>query len=104
MRQHGAPLLIEPGKRVGIFSLAGEMDLSNASLIAELDVPRGCSAVMLELARVTFMDGSGVAAICRLAQRLGPGGRLTLAHPSPSVARILNLTRVGDTQGIVLEP
>lgn len=56
-------------------------------------VDGGCRHVDLDLTDVSFMDCAGVNALlwCR-AHAAGSGGRVTIAHVSRSVDRILSLT------------
>ncbi|MEY4982699.1 MAG: hypothetical protein RIR62_965 [Pseudomonadota bacterium] len=50
--------------------------------------------VVLDLARVDFLDSSGLGALVALRQLLGAGRPLELAGLTPPVARVLRLTRM----------
>lgn len=79
-----------------LLRLRGEVDISAVADVRAAvvrAVAGGCRDIDLDLADVSFMDCAGVGVVlwCREhAER--SGGRLTLTHVSPSVARILALT------------
>ena len=78
-------------------SVSGEIDASNASAfadglqaaIAESDRP-----IVLDLARVTFMDSSGIRELVNARESAGP--RLRVAALHRSVRRILELASLLD--------
>jgi anti-anti-sigma factor len=81
-----------------IVTFAGELDVTNAAE-AEQAMRRAwqgqVSHVVFDLTRLTFMDSAGVRILVR-ARRQAAEHRLSiaLAGPTPSVARILELTGV----------
>jgi anti-sigma B factor antagonist len=50
--------------------------------------------VVLDLARVGFMDSTGLGALVRVAKGRGGRAPLELAAPSPAVRKVLELTRM----------
>jgi anti-sigma B factor antagonist len=75
---------------------AGEIDMSTAgqmrdSLVAAWN--EHPSAVVVDLAAVTFMDSSGIAALVEARNRaVEAGGSLTVVNPQPMVRRVLAVT------------
>lgn len=54
----------------------------------------GERSLVLDLARVDFVDSSGLGALVALLKRMGAEGSLALASVRPPVARLLALTRL----------
>ncbi|MCZ4508205.1 STAS domain-containing protein [Streptomyces sp. ActVer] len=79
-----------------VVRLCGEIDiLTAAPLSVRLDaLTAGPSPeLVLDLRPVTFIDCSGLAALCRARKRTRiRGGRLRLVTGSPSILRLLRLT------------
>src|SRR5262245_23480655 len=74
---------------VTVLALAGELDMSTTSLLDEaLDGLDSQRAIVLDLARLTFIDSHGLRAIFGHAATR----ELILARPHPHVARVLALT------------
>lgn len=75
--------------------VAGEMDLSNADLLASLideEVRRGRRLVRLDLSRLTFCDCAGLRAIVQAHERLlRVRGSLVLIGARSAVFRLLEL-------------
>ena len=74
--------------------LTGELDMSSTSILCkELDRIGGSSrAVILDMAGVDFIDSSGIAVICGEQYTLqNDFCELTIANPSASVRRVLDL-------------
>jgi anti-anti-sigma factor len=75
---------------------AGEIDMSTAgqmqaSLNAALDDHP--SGLVVDLAAVTFMDSSGIAALVHAHNRAAEAGAtLTVVDPQPIVRRVLEIT------------
>jgi anti-sigma B factor antagonist len=58
-----------------LLRVTGEMDLNTCPrLDAALHLPTGCTAVLLDLSEVSFMDSSGLNLLLRLRLRLQRGG------------------------------
>jgi anti-sigma B factor antagonist len=89
------------GTRVGNayhFAVEGELDLFAAPQLeaALQQVPRAGVCVYVDVAGVTFVDSTGVAAFAAVAQRVrAHGGTMMLAGSNPHVLRILELTGLG---------
>lgn len=81
-----------------VVELRGEIDIQTAPLVsARLDaLTAGPSPeLVLDLRSVTFIDCSGLAALCRARTRvLSRCGRLRLVSGSPRLMRILRLTNL----------
>lgn len=54
----------------------------------------GPSRVVLDLARVQFLDSSGLGAIVAVKKLLGPDRALELAGLTPTVEKVFRLTRM----------
>ena len=78
---------------VAVVSAAGEVDLATAGDLerAVVDAVRaGCLQVSLDLARVSFLDCSGLRGVLGAHQQLARlGGRLRIVALSPAVERVL---------------
>ncbi|WP_055614253.1 STAS domain-containing protein [Streptomyces phaeochromogenes] len=81
---------------ITVVRLCGEIDILTATpLSVRLDgLTAGPSPeLVLDLRSVTFIDCSGLAALCRARNRMRiRDGRLRLVTSSPSVLRLLRLT------------
>ena len=77
-----------------VFSIAGELDLSNADAVRsaiEEGLSPGTPKVVFELSDLQFMDSSGIALLASLAQSVP---EVELRHPTDIVRRILEITGV----------
>ncbi len=77
-----------------VVMLTGELDISSTSILREELHRIGSSsrAVILDMAAVDFIDSSGIAVICSEHHTLqNDFCQLTIANPSASVRRVLNL-------------
>ncbi len=95
----GDPLDIRNEDGVVVAQLRGEIDLSNAKMIAgEIgsSVPNDATGVVLDLTDVTYLDSSGVHLVFDLNERLhGRQQRLALSLPEGSrIGRVLQLVNV----------
>ncbi|PWU45864.1 anti-sigma factor antagonist [Micromonospora sp. S4605] len=83
--------------------LAGELDLSTAGeLVAVLDrlAEAGTHRLLVDLSGLTFCDSTGIAAFVRGDNRAAAaGGWLRLTGATGRVARLLQLTGLGDILG-----
>ena len=50
--------------------------------------------VVLDMARVDFLDSSGLGAVVAVMKLLGPGRKLELAGLTPTVEKVFRLTRM----------
>lgn len=76
-----------------LLHLSGELDAASASTLASALDPltsRG-GVVGLDLAELTFMDSTGIKALCEASERLGERGRVVLFNPPAFVFRILEI-------------
>jgi len=89
-----------------ILALEGEVDIMSApefGAFFETMIDRGHRSVVLDLARLRFMDASGLAVIARGADRLEvTGGTLTIRTPIAMIGRMLAIT--GFARLVELEP
>jgi len=79
----------------GVVSVSGELDLHTVGqLKQELDAAASLAdRVVLDLARVTFMDSTALGAIVVAHRRLrGAGGDLTLVSDDPRTVRLFAIT------------
>jgi anti-sigma B factor antagonist len=81
-----------------VFELSGEVDiLAAARITGRLDALTSAlhPDLILDLRAVTFIDCSGLSLLIRARRRvLERGGRLRVVSDSPSVLRLLRLTRL----------
>ncbi len=80
-------------------ALSGELDAHTAPLLAEqfAELPPGEGNVVLDIAKVEFMDSSGLRVIIDVHQRAADSGRsLVLRHPSAAVQRLLEISGLSD--------
>ena len=97
--ERGPGLVVEPATEVAggrvVVRAAGELDMSTApTLLAELTrvAGSGCTHVDLDLLRVRFCDGSGLAVLLEGRRRIAEGGGgVTVHDPCPSLRRILDI-------------
>jgi anti-sigma B factor antagonist len=88
---------LETGDRAYLVSVDGELDLYSAPrLQAELDaLAADAPDVVLDLARVTFVDSTALGAILASGRRLKEaGGRLALVAANDSTRKLLGLVGV----------
>lgn len=86
---------LAPGRDRSYLALLGELDMSAPSMLdgAVEAVAQAGDGVIIDLARVTFLDGMGMRALMDLTQRLADRGVSVSfgAAPTP-VSRYLRLT------------
>ena len=54
----------------------------------------GASHLTIDMARVTFVDSSGLGALVALRKAVGANGSVTLNNPNDFVMRVLDLTKL----------
>jgi anti-anti-sigma factor len=89
-----------------VVAVGGEIDLANASELAEMLEPlrQSGSPVTVDLADVTFIDSSGLHALLEFAARSVNGnGPLTIANPSRTALRVMEIVGMTDVAGILVE-
>jgi anti-anti-sigma factor len=75
----------------------GELDLSVAAQLQEAIDRSGSDSALIDLARCSFIDSTGIAVILRANQlRDGDGGRVVLHSPSAPVLRVLTVIGLTD--------
>jgi len=83
-----------------VVALRGEIDmLTTPTFASVLDslFETGRRDIVVDVAELEFMDGSGLRVIGPMSARLhDSGGALTIRSPSPMVRRLLDLTEMGD--------
>lgn len=89
---------------VHTLGLAGEIDLANAEdvegelhRIEETDA----AVILVDLARVSFIDSTGIKVLIGAAARSHSANRLLLDSPSPAVLRVLRIAGVADLLPLV---
>lgn len=82
-----------------LFRLFGELDASSLRELTRAVLPHfhGQGDVILDLADLTFTDGSGIRGFIEIAGKLGTDGNVILLSPRPCVARVLEITRIAET-------
>jgi anti-sigma B factor antagonist len=89
-------------------SLAGELDMSSASLLTrELEAAesRHPEEIVLDLAELSFMDVTGLRTILDAARRARrDGGSVVIANPLPHILRLLELTAIDQTLEVLGRP
>ncbi|MBL1087467.1 STAS domain-containing protein [Streptomyces actinomycinicus] len=82
-----------------VITVAGEIDLHTCPALAKAAgaVPRGGTALHLEMSGVSFMDSSGLNLLLQLRQRLlAEGGQLVVVGLQDQPAQVLRLTGAYD--------
>jgi anti-sigma B factor antagonist len=95
----GVEVLIERRGDTLVLCLIGELDLSNATHVAEefdqQDAPM--TAVVVDLNGLTFCDSSGIRALGRIARRCDAREvPLSIVGARPSVRRVLEIAGVAE--------
>ena len=89
-----------------LLHLSGELDLDSApALTVALEGPteRG-GTIGLELAKLTYMDSTGIHVIVKAVGRLGERGRIVLYNPQPIVRRLIDICGLVGTIDINDDP
>jgi anti-anti-sigma factor len=82
----------------GLLTVTGELDVGSAPALREalvrlLDGDGPAADVTIDASGVTFADSSGLAVLLMGAKRWqAEQRRLVLRHPSPALARVIDLT------------
>jgi anti-anti-sigma factor len=92
---------LEPHGETVVVEASGDLDLSVADTFEDevrKALSNGTAEVVLDLARVTFIDSTGLRALVRVAEGTRHNGvRLSIRRDlSPPVKRLLDLTCCGD--------
>lgn len=86
------------------FAIVGEIDAHTAPEISRAVAESELQSLEIDLSGVEFVDSSGLRALIEAHQRFqADGGSLTLVRPSPVVARLFDISGVGDYLNVVSE-
>lgn len=78
---------------LSIVRMSGELDLASSDRLSALLSDLSDQTVVVDLAELTFIDSSGIAALVAAKDRLRSAGReLVLTRPQPNVDRVLEMT------------
>jgi len=89
------PLAITP--TASGFAVAGEIDAHTAPTISEAVAASELNSLEIDLSGVEFVDSSGLRALIEAHQQFqANGGSLTLVRPSAVVARLFDISGVGE--------
>ena len=83
---------------VSYIHVSGEIDLSTADVLRAAGtaaISNYVGTIRVDLSEVTFMDSTGLAALIEISNRAGDRHTLILEHPAPQVARLLEITGLG---------
>lgn len=88
-----------------VVRLAGEIDLANSPELAELLEPLAAKGpVTVDLRDVRFMDSSGLHALLNFAARsLNGNGPLTIANPSRTLLRVMDIMGIAQLPQIDIQ-
>jgi anti-sigma B factor antagonist len=96
--RNGARLEVTASETAGTarLALAGELDMGTVAVLdaalSDLESSRP-RAVLVDLARLDFMDSTGLRALLSARRRASDAGSsLRLANPPPAVSRVLDIT------------
>jgi anti-sigma B factor antagonist len=87
-----------------VVSLCGELDVSSSSGLSDELVgliEAGTTDLIIDLAKLAFIDSTGLSAILRANRKL-ERGHLVLRKPNPIVRQVLEIT--GLTGALRIEP
>jgi anti-sigma B factor antagonist len=77
--------------------VAGEIDASTASTLADALAAADPSELDLDLGAVDFIDSGGLAVLITAHQhRMARGNKLCIVNPSPAVTRLIELSGLCD--------
>jgi anti-sigma B factor antagonist len=93
MSQEIFDLSISQHNGFSIVRMSGELDLASSDRLSELLADLSDQTVVVDLAELTFIDSSGIAALVAAKDRLQTAGReLVLTRPQANVDRVLEMT------------
>jgi anti-sigma B factor antagonist len=91
------------GQRV---ALSGEIDIANVGDAEAALMPMAASgsALVIDLAGLTYCDSQGIAMLFRLARHARDNGSsFTVANPQGIVARVFEITRFDEAVDVVID-
>ena len=80
-----------------LLHLGGELDMAGAPALTDALEPltsRG-GIIGMDLTRLTFMDSTGINALCQAAQALGERGRIVVLNATQAVRRVIEIAGLG---------
>ena len=78
---------------LSVVRMSGELDLASSDQLGALLSELSDQTVVVDLAELTFIDSSGIAALVAAKDRLQSTGRdLVLTRPQRNVDRVLEMT------------
>ena len=84
------------GDNAAVVSLAGEVDVANASQVREAAlklISGGATRLIVDLSDTEYMDSSGLGTLVGLLKRLKEsGGEMAIASAQPRVKRLFDIT------------
>ncbi len=86
------------------WTVAGELDASTAPSLSDAfaELPDTTAQVDIDLAGVTFIDSSGLRVLIALNDRVtSEGGRVVVSSASNTVRRLLEITGLESTFGVI---
>jgi anti-sigma B factor antagonist len=79
------------------WKLSGEVDAHTAPMLATAMAGLPAAVVTVDMADVSFMDSSGLRVLMEATTRArDAGGDLLVAHPSAAVARLVEISGLGE--------
>jgi anti-anti-sigma factor len=92
----GSPLFAVDAESASMLRFTGEVDLDCAPAFANALAPLTGrdGTIGLDLTELTFMDASGINALCQAARHVGDRGRIVVFRPTTRVRRVLEITGV----------
>lgn len=109
MRPSGGPAVpvAVRGVEDGTVVVSGDVDLLSAPELRECVarcIADGCFDITVDLAAVSFIDSSGIAALAATRTDLqSHGGRLVIQHPSSQARRVMDITGLSDLVVVVAD-
>jgi len=84
------------------YRLEGEVDLSNARVLADLLDPavQAGGDLTLDLSGITFMDSTAIQVLLQAGKQIHDKGTLILYRPGALVANVLKLIKADHVRGI----
>ena len=96
--------LIRPSQDTAVVALEGEVDIYSAPQFKETllsGIDDGATAIVVDLARVTFIDSTALGVLVSGAKRVRPkNGRLDIVCTDENITRIFEITGLDRIFGI----
>lgn len=96
--QTGLILYGRPNGDAFVVGIGGEVDLNNSpelrSALLSIISRNRPGRLVLNLAKVPYMDSSAIAVLVEMLRKLGKGGKLVLAELQPRVRGLLEIARL----------